>query len=402
MKKILFVYDRMMTGGTTSALLSLLNELDYTEYEVDLILYSNEGPFLSYIPKQVHLLESAYAPKLSKKLTMKHQKMLFFFLDGGVFRTMVSWLKHRNTPKGKLRDILAHHSVKTQVFLSRKIEKEYDVAIGFIEGWSDHYALSDKVWAKKRVAWIHPDYVASYLLPEVDRKPLYRADHVVLVSGSCADSFVSAFPKLQDKAIVIENITSQEYLQKRAEAGAKDVLSGDIKLGTVCRCDLHVKGLDRIVNALQKLRDENLLDGVVWHLIGDGKDLETVKKLVADAQLGAYVVFHGHSDNPLPLVKQMDAFVLASRYEGKPVAITEALCLGVPCIVTKYASANEQIQSGINGLVAANDEQSIYEGLKAVLKDITYLTELQKGARAGSYSNTEEIQKFYEMVRSAE
>lgn len=30
MKKILIAYDTMMTGGTTTALLSLLNELDFS------------------------------------------------------------------------------------------------------------------------------------------------------------------------------------------------------------------------------------------------------------------------------------------------------------------------------------------------------------------------------------
>ena len=56
MKNILIAYDTMMTGGTTTALLSLLNELDYDRVSVDLILFMNEGPFLKDIPHQVNLL----------------------------------------------------------------------------------------------------------------------------------------------------------------------------------------------------------------------------------------------------------------------------------------------------------------------------------------------------------
>ena len=59
MKKILIAYDTMMTGGTTTALLSLLNELDYDRVSVDLILFMNEGPFLKDIPHQVNLLNQA-------------------------------------------------------------------------------------------------------------------------------------------------------------------------------------------------------------------------------------------------------------------------------------------------------------------------------------------------------
>lgn len=402
MRKILFVYDRMMTGGTTTALISLLNELNYNEYEVDLILYNNEGPFLPYIPNRVHLIEPAYQPKLPGKINGKYQKIFFFLLNGGPVKAVVSWCKHRNTPKGMFRDILAHHAVQAQVFLSRKLDNEYDAAIGFIEGWSDHYVLSKKVRAKKRIVWIHPDYMNSYLLPEVDRKPLERADQVILVSNSCAESFTQAFPKLCDKVKVIENIVSQDYLNKRTESEQAPEMKGDLKLGTVCRCDMRVKGLDRIIGALEKLRDEKLLNGVVWHLIGDGKDLPAVKELVRVAQLEECVVFHGHSDNPLPMVKQLDAFVLASRYEGKPVAVTEALCLGVPCIVTEYVSAKEQIQSGVNGLVSANNEQGIYEALKHILQNREYLRDLKEGVQQVMVSNTEEVQKLYAILRRAE
>ena len=62
MKKILFVYDRMMTGGTTTALLSLLSEFDYDEYSVDLQLFDFEGEFHDQIPEVVNVL-----PKVAKR-----------------------------------------------------------------------------------------------------------------------------------------------------------------------------------------------------------------------------------------------------------------------------------------------------------------------------------------------
>jgi thymidine kinase len=47
-KRVLFVYSTMMLGGSTTSLLSLLQNFDYEKYQVDLLLYKAEGPFIIY------------------------------------------------------------------------------------------------------------------------------------------------------------------------------------------------------------------------------------------------------------------------------------------------------------------------------------------------------------------
>ena len=108
MKKLLFVYDNMSTGGTTTALLSLLDKIDYQQYEVDLLLFRNEGPFMDRIPKQVNLLEAAYRPILTDRIPMKYWKMLVFAVNGGLFGALKSYCLHKGTPKGIFRNILMH------------------------------------------------------------------------------------------------------------------------------------------------------------------------------------------------------------------------------------------------------------------------------------------------------
>ena len=43
----------MMIGGSTTSLLSLLNEMDYNKYDVDLICLDNKGALYDMIPKMV-------------------------------------------------------------------------------------------------------------------------------------------------------------------------------------------------------------------------------------------------------------------------------------------------------------------------------------------------------------
>lgn len=398
MKKLLFVYDSMMTGGTTTALLSLLHELNDSEYAVDLLLFEHSGDYLDQIPQQVRLLPEAKRPS-KLHLSVSKRKILGTFLNGGFFKAAWAWYKYRNTPKGNLRNILMHYAVPAQVKICAAAEGKYDAAIGFMEGWSAHYVLSKKVCADKKIVWIHPDYQDSYLIPEVDRKALRKATAIVTVAEKCRKNMQSIFPEFRDQIVTIENIVSPELMQLRAKETDPQINGAQVDLCTVCRCDMSVKGLDRMLQAIAQLRDEQLFEDAKWHLIGDGKDMPKVRQLIEMYKLDRYVEAYGAKKNPLPYIKKMDLFVLPSRYEGKPVSVTEALCLGVPCLVTNYASAHEQIASGVNGLVVDNDDQALYEGLKKLLQDREYLKQLQTGVLTISYGNTEQIQKFYEIVR---
>lgn len=55
------------------------------------------------------------------------------------------------------------------------------------------------------------------------------------------------------------------------------------------------------------------------------------------------VKFLGWVKRPQTVVKQADVFVLPSRYEGFPVALLEAMAVGVPSVVTDCSSAVEEL-----------------------------------------------------------
>lgn len=50
MKNILIVYSKMVIGGSTTSLLSLLRAFDFSRYEVDLLLFSHQGELQHMIP----------------------------------------------------------------------------------------------------------------------------------------------------------------------------------------------------------------------------------------------------------------------------------------------------------------------------------------------------------------
>ena len=55
-KRILFVIDSLGVGGAEKSLVTLLNLLDYSRYEVDLQLFAYGGTFEQFLPKDVKVL----------------------------------------------------------------------------------------------------------------------------------------------------------------------------------------------------------------------------------------------------------------------------------------------------------------------------------------------------------
>src|SRR5690606_40878054 len=64
--------------------------------------------------------------------------------------------------------------------------------------------------------------------------------------------------------------------------------------------------------------------------------------------------------NPYPWVKQADAFVLSSNFEGLGLVLIEALALGTPCVACDVPGGIREVLRGDQRrLLAAPDEQAL-------------------------------------------
>ena len=75
MKNVLISTFDMEIGGVERSLINMLSEFDYKNNNVDLMLYSHSGDFLSLLPKGFNLL-----PEIKEYKTLKIQYKLIFFL----------------------------------------------------------------------------------------------------------------------------------------------------------------------------------------------------------------------------------------------------------------------------------------------------------------------------------
>lgn len=389
-KKLLFAYPAMMVGGSTTSLLSVLNGLDYGKYEVDLLLNSHTGELLHMIPQQVNLLPPAL------KYTDRKQEYLHRLLSP---KYMYHFIKSKSIVKKTGVSIRgAQYLEMKDVEFFRNIEKEYDVAISFLEGDRCKF-ISRHVKAKKKIAWIHVNYADAKFEPDYDRESLSLMDTIVLVSEDCKRDFDAAFPGFSKKSVIIENILSAEYVQGRAKEKIDvSVDKSKINLVTACRISNKSKAIDRAVRAFARLKQDHMIDNLVWYIIGDGSDLELIRTMIHDNQLESNIKLLGMQLNPYPYFKDMSMFFLPSLWEGKPMVVTEAFMIGLPALVTEYSSAREQVRDGVDGMIVDNSEQGVYEGLLKIIEHPEIIEDLKKNVLQTDYSNIEEMKKIEALI----
>ena len=139
-----------------------------------------------------------------------------------------------------------------------------------------------------------------------------------------------------------------------------------------------VKGQELLLKALKELDNSH----VRLHIAGDGSQLENLKKLSQELDLGPQVTFHGFlSPKKIThMYRRMDLAVLTSYSESFPLVLLEASDNQVPILSTNIGDIEKMIPNEKYGFVAkVGDLQSIVTELKkAITMSEDELTEMAK------------------------
>lgn len=379
-KQILIATSALETGGVTSSLLALLRSVDYSKYDIDLIMSRTEGEHLSKIPKKVNILPQAVIEK--NYYTAKLKKLIIYFFKGYLFRALTYTLYKKKKYKNGWFQTMSGCALTS---VSRHIKKKYDIAVGYMEGFPNHF-ISKRTISEKKVAYIHVDYILAGLNPDIDRKALGRFDRIVLVSAECKRSFDAMFPEYSERSCVVENFLEIDRIRELAgeEVSDFDIDENCFNIVTAARLNNSHKALYRGVEAVKSLKDSGI-DNVRWYVFGEGEDRAKLEQLIIQTGVEKEFILMGGRENVYPYIKKCDLFVLTSKYEGKPIAVTEAQILGVPVLTTEYAGAKEQINDGVDGIVVDNEDNLIYNEIIYLLKNRGVLKEFEKNLRLRNF-----------------
>jgi glycosyltransferase involved in cell wall biosynthesis len=115
--------------------------------------------------------------------------------------------------------------------------------------------------------------------------------------------------------------------------------SAPFRIAVVGRLAPDAKSCDVILHALSRVQWGETKPQVSFY--GDGPNRRTIRQLKEQLHLD-HVVFEGHSPDILKIWEQNHLLLLPSRYEGRPVAVVEAMQCSRPCLVT-YGSGGDEI-----------------------------------------------------------
>lgn len=393
MKKRLFIAIQYMElGGAERALLGLLDALDLERFEVDLFVYRHSGELMRLIPPGIRLLPELPA---YRALARPIGEILAEGRAGiAAARLYAKWRAARfgKTLPGGVENYAVFDEVAaaTAPFLpSLRTFGLYDLAISFL---TPHRIVRDKVLARRKAAWIHTDY-SSIGIDAARELPVWQSyDRIVAISPQAAEGFLSRFPTLESKMLLMENIVSPAAVREQAAlADASPEMPGAPCLCTVGRFS-HAKGMDRAVRIAARLVAGGM-EGLRWYLIGYGDEASLRREIAANG-MERHVIVLGKKANPYPYMKACGLYVQPSRYEGKAVAVREAQILGRPVAITRFPTAPGQLEDGVDGVILPADEEGAADALADLLRDPARMEQLAHACRERDYGNRSEIARL--------
>ncbi len=387
-KKILFVCCEMGKGGVSKSLASLLCSLDYSKYDVDLFLFSKSGLFLEQLPEEVNMLDEMPTP--------------YALLKQGRIITFIKWVLSaiicKRTSNLEKRWNYYWGLNKTRYPRSKK---RYDVAVSYNDGVELYY-LIDRVNSSKKIGFNHTQYTNKFTYkPHLDYPYFRKLDYLVTISELCAKTLKMEFPDISNKVKVVENIVSKEQLMEMA--GIEDPY---VKMGVDRRECLIIctvaglylrKGFDFSSVALSRMKADG--KKFRWYILGAGPEQKEVESLIKENGVDEDTVFMYEQKNPYKYVRYADIFLLTSHAEGKSIAVEEAKLLEKPILITRYSTAENQIEHGKSGLIADMNVDSVTSELRRLFDDKDLRESISIYLRQNSHSNKDENLKiFYDLI----
>ena len=117
--------------------------------------------------------------------------------------------------------------------------------------------------------------------------------------------------------------------------------------------------------------------------VGQGPLEAEVHALHQELQLDGIVTLTGYRNDAARLMAGADMFVLASRYEGLPVAVMEACALGLPLVTTAVGGLPDEFTDGVDArMVPSGDADALADAIELVASDFELRVNLSRAAAA--------------------
>ncbi len=336
-KRLAVFLPSIYGGGAERVTLNLAAGLAREGHAVDLVLAEAGGPYMSWVPRSVRLVELhpwklralrtvAALPALARYLREQRPDALLSALHGNI---VALWA--RRLSDIPLRVVISEHST-------------FSCQNRQLPGWY------------------------SRLMLRLVRRYYPWADRIAAVSEGVADdlSQVAGIPR--DRIQVIYNPVVTPELRIKAQdelnhpwfaADEHPVILGVGRLAPAKDFTVLIRAFARV----RETHEARLL------ILGEGEERPELEATVRRFGLQTDVSLPGFVANPYPYMALARLFVLSSRWEGLPTVLVEALYCGARIIAMDCPSGPREILRGgkYGRLVPVGDSDSLATAIKGML-----------------------------------
>jgi glycosyltransferase involved in cell wall biosynthesis len=303
-------------------------------------------------------------------ITLRAQEPPFYPISQGVEMISLGVSEGGRSPVGRLlRTYRGMRALKNALKGCRP-----DVLIGFMTESNVLGAAATRIFGRWPCALVGTEHIHPEMTPLKGIATLARhltfpfLDALVPVSESLASWYRRRFSNLPVITIPNPLVIAGRPEDAEAEELARSMF-GERWILAMGR--LHEqKGHDLLLEAFARLpQDERA--GWQIGILGEGPQRPDLERRIAELGLTGSAHLFGVLQNPYPVLKAGEFFVLSSRYEGFAIALAEAMACGLPAVAFDCPSGpGEIVRDGVDGLlVPAGDVAGLAEAMSRMMHD---------------------------------
>ncbi len=213
-------------------------------------------------------------------------------------------------------------------------------------------------------------FLVTPIFRPIEKQALKGIKRLLSVDERTASAFVNRYPFIKEKMMVIPTtINFKKFLPGDVMTARKQLGFSPSDEIVLCVGRLHPqKNIPFLLRVFSKIEESRPHARLL--IAGDGPDKYSLVEYAKNLKLKRVSFLGAVSHNEIPLLMQAaDVFALSSRFEGSPIAVKEALAIGLPVVITDVGDVRLVIKNKDQGTVTPHEESAFFEALLERLGD---------------------------------
>lgn len=413
-KNILIYPGNLFTNGVTTSFLALLNHIDYTKYNIVVLLPDDssnrqnqrkinknakvfyqitiDGYTRKEYAKAVKMERVGLRHKNKELVTVCQRNMRRIFCDTE-FDTVINFSGY--APLWAAKICFGIKAKKKVIYLHNDLNEDRKIKNPALHSVFSLYKYYDNLFCvSKDSLEANLNGTAAYVKRTFGDDIKYKMDYInnlVLPDKIKHDAEkLSTVLRNSKKYYVVTNPISSEPNSKYSimiPLPSRENINF-ISIGRLSPEKNHL----RLLHAFHKV--QNTYKDVRLYIVGQGVMKNDLENFVRDNEIHNKVVFTDYLHNPYPLLKLCDCLVLSSDIEGQGLVILEALILDTFVISTDIPGPHDILKNG-DGILVTCSADALADAMLDFIENRKLLG--KRKFNPDDYVN-KAIQQFYEKV----